>query len=77
MPCCADLQRFLAVDREKPGFMFSHSMRMPPRDPPIRINGIVYRTVEEATEILRINFCPWCGADLKSYPMATFPPQTA
>ena len=66
------MERFRAVDRDKPGFMFWFYFHMPPRNPPGRINGIIYRAADGTSAIIRINFCPWCGANLESNPVATF-----
>ena len=77
--CCAEFEKYAAkgtkadgdkvIDPEE-GFWIGRYYRKPPHDNPIRMTWLYYEFSDHRRDVLELNFCPWCGCDLKSNPKA-------
>jgi len=69
--CCVEMQKAVVAPRDPEGFAVFAMLKQPSR-PEQRSTALTYRWTGGSSPPLWINFCPWCGADLRSNPTAEF-----
>jgi hypothetical protein len=60
--CCTEFEKHCQKTEE--GFWISRSYHLLPYE--VRMTLLWYQIAGQPGAALRINFCPWCGCDLKS-----------
>ena len=65
--CCNAFEEHVYKDGKPVGFAVIHGYKEPPR-PGLRWFVLRYQSEECKGSAIMIQFCPWCGADLSSFP---------